>query len=132
MPQLFLIAFRNLAQHSKRTLLLGGAIAGVSGLLVFLICLSSGIHATMLRSATTISTGHINVAGFYKVTAGQSAPVVTNYKKVEEIVRKALPDLDYVIPRGRGWAKLVGDKGSMQVGIVGVNIAHEPGLRKVV
>src|ERR1700730_16207547 len=100
MSQLFLIALRNLAQHSKRTLLLGGAIAGVTALLVFLLCLSSGIHFTMLQSATTLSTGHLNVAGFYKVTAGQSAPVITQYKKLDAIVRRTLPDLDYIDARG--------------------------------
>src|SRR5579872_605374 len=104
MAQLFLIAFRNLSQHSKRTLLLGGAIAGVTALFVFLLCLTSGVHETMLESATTLSTGHLNVAGFYKVTAGQSAPVVTQYKKLIEIVKKTLPDIDYIAPRGRGWA----------------------------
>jgi len=132
MRQLFLIAVRNLAQHSRRTLLLGGAVAGVSALLAFLICLSSGIHATMLESATTLSTGHINVAGFYKITAGQSAPVVTDYRKLREIARATLPDIDYVAPRGRGWAKLVSDGGSMQVAIGGIDIAHEPGFRRVI
>src|SRR5580704_590017 len=113
MGQLFLIAVRNLAQHTRRTLLLGGAIAGVTALLAFLICLSSGIHATMLESATTLSTGHINVAGFYKVTAGQSAPVITQFGKLEAIARQALPDIDYIAPRGRGWAKMVSETGSL-------------------
>src|SRR5580692_5454654 len=119
MGQLFMIAFRNLAQHSKRTLLLGGAIAGVTSLLVLLLCISSGMHATMLESATTLMTGHINVAGFYKVTAGQSAPLVTDYQKVSEVVRKALPDVDYIAARGRGWTRMVSDTGSMQVGVGG-------------
>src|SRR5580704_7090568 len=132
MGQLFLIAVRNLAQHTRRTLLLGGAIAGVTALLVFLICLSAGIHATMLESATTLSTGHLNVGGFYKVTAGQSAPVVTQYKKLTEIVQQTLPDLDYVAPRGRGWAKLVSDTSSMQVAIGGINLAQEPGFKRVI
>jgi putative ABC transport system permease protein len=132
MSQLFLIAFRNLIQHSRRTALLGGAIAGVTALLVFLICLSSGIHATMLESATTLSSGHINVAGFYKVTAGQSAPVITQYKKLIEIAKRTLPDLDYIAPRGRGWAKMVSENGSMQVAIGGLDIAHEPGFHRVV
>lgn len=131
MSQLFLIAFRNLLQHSKRTLLLGGAIAGVTALLVFLLCLSSGIHETMLESATTLSTGHLNVAGFYKVTAGQSAPVVTEYKKLKEIAMGALDDIDYIAARGRGWAKLVSETGSMQVAIGGVDIENEPGFRRV-
>lgn len=132
MGQLFLIAFRNLAQHTKRTLLLGGAIAGVTTLLVLLLCISSGMHATLLESATTLATGHINIAGFYKVTAGQSAPVVTDYKKLEEIAKKTLPDLDYMVSRGRGWAKLVSDTASMQVAIGGLDIKNEPNFGKVV
>ncbi|HXB97109.1 MAG TPA: ABC transporter permease, partial [bacterium] len=106
MRQLFLIAFRNLLQHRRRTLMLGGAIAGVTALLILLTCLSSGVKATMLESATTIATGHLNVAGFYKITAGQTAPLVTDYAKVQAIVEKTVPDLDYVTARGRGWARL--------------------------
>ena len=132
MRQLFMIAVRNLASHARRTSLLGGAIAGVTALLVFLICLSSGIHATMLESATTLSTGHINVAGFYKVTAGQSAPVITQFGKLEDIARRALPDIDYIAPRGRGWAKMVSETGSLQVAIAGIDIAREPGFRRVI
>ncbi len=132
MGQLFLIAFRNLTHHSKRTLLLGGAIAGVTALLVLLLCISSGMHATLLESATTLSTGHINIAGFYKVTAGQSAPVITDYKKLAEIAKKTLSDIDYVVSRGRGWAKLVSDTGSMQVAIGGLEIKNEPNFGKVV
>jgi len=132
MAQLFLIALRNLAQHKKRTWMLGGAIAGVSGLLVFLLCLSAGIHATMLESATTLGTGHLNVGGFYKVTAGQCAPVITQFEKLKEIVLKTVPDLDFVSARGRGWGKLVSEKGSMQVAVGGLNLDQEPSFRRVV
>ena len=76
MTQLLLIALRNLGSHKRRTLLLGGAIAGVTALLVVLMGLSNGIQTTTVETATTLMTGHVNVAGFYKVTAGQSAPVV--------------------------------------------------------
>ena len=131
MKQLFLIAFRNLLTHTRRTLMLGGAIAGVTAMLVFLGCLSSGVKATMLESATTVATGHFNVGGFYKVTAGQSAPLVTDYKKIQAIVEKNLSDLVLVTARGRGWARLVSDQNSMQVGIAGVDMAHEPNLPKV-
>src|SRR5579872_3929945 len=110
MKQLGLIAFRNLLSHGRRSLLLGGAIAAVTTLLVFLGCLSSGVKKTMLESATTVATGHLNVGGFYKVTAGQCAPLVTDYKKIQAIVEKTLPDLDFVAARGRGWARLVSDQ----------------------
>ncbi|MCP3097602.1 FtsX-like permease family protein [Myxococcus sp. K15C18031901] len=132
MFQLFLIAFRNLGTHRRRTLLLGGAIAGVTTLLVILMGLSTGMKESMLRSATTLATGHVNVAGFYKVTAGQAAPVVTGYPKIIEQIRQDVPELDYVVQRGRGWAKLVSDTAAMQVGVGGIDVQNEPGFRRVV
>src|ERR1700716_298606 len=131
MFRLLLIPLRSLAQHRRRTLLLGGAIAIVTALLVILLELSTGLKATILRSATTLMTGHVNVAGFYKVTAGQSAPVVTQYSRVVAVIQKAVPELDYLIERGRGWAKVISETGAVQVGIGGVDIQHEPGLHKV-
>jgi putative ABC transport system permease protein len=132
MLQLFLIAFRNLGTHRRRTLLLGGAIAGVTALLVILMGLSTGMKDTMLRSATTLSTGHVNVAGFYKVSAGQSAPVVTGYPKIIEQIRKDVPEVDYIVHRGRGWAKVVSEASSMQLGVGGIDINAEPGFRQVI
>jgi ABC-type lipoprotein release transport system permease subunit len=129
--RLLLIAARNLGQHRRRTFLLGGAIAVVTIFLVILLELAAGLRATMLRSATTLMTGHVNVAGFYKVSAGMSAPVVTEYQKVTEIVRRTVPELEYMTKRGRGWAKLISDSGSVQLGVGGVDILHEPGLHKV-
>ena len=132
MGQLFLIAVRNLVQHSRRTLLLGGAIVGVTALLVLLLGVLNGIRATILESATTLMTGHVNVGGFFKVTAGAAAPVVTHYPDVLAIVRKEVPELDYVTQRGRGWAKVVSDTGSLQSGVGGIDILHEPGFRRVI
>jgi ABC-type lipoprotein release transport system permease subunit len=132
MGQLFLIALRNLGTHKRRTLLLGGAIAGVTALLVILMGLSTGMKETMLESATTLMTGHVNVGGFYKVTAGQSAPVVTSYPKLMEQLRQEVPELDYAVQRGRGWVKIVSDTGSVQVGMGGIDVDSEPGFRKVI
>ena len=78
----FKIALRNLLQHRRRTLFLGAALAGVTALLILLGGLTAGMRSTMLHTATTLSTGHLNVGGFFKVTAGQSAPVVTECEKV--------------------------------------------------
>jgi putative ABC transport system permease protein len=132
MGQLFLIAFRNLVSHRRRSLMLGGAIAGVTLLLVVLLGLLNGIRTTMLESATTLMTGHVNVGGFFKVTAGQSAPVVTHYKKVLGIIQATVPELDFVTERGRGWAKIFSETGSMQAGVGGIDIRNEPGFRRVV
>jgi putative ABC transport system permease protein len=132
MSQILLIAFRNLMAHRRRTLLLGGAIAGVTAVLVILMGVTNGMKATMLESATTLMSGHVNVGGFYKVTAGQSAPVVTAYPELISFIKKEVPELDYVSQRGRGWAKLVSDTGSMQVGVGGIDVEGEPGFRKVI
>jgi putative ABC transport system permease protein len=132
MGQLFLIAFRNLVSHRRRSLMLGGAIAGVTLLLVVLLGLLNGIRTTMLESATTLMTGHVNVGGFFKVTAGQSAPVVTHYRKVLSIIQATVPELDFVTERGRGWAKVVSETGSLQAGVGGIDIRNEPGFRRVV
>lgn len=131
-PILWLIALRSLFQHRVRSALLGGAIAVVTALLIVLTGISAGMKSTLLLSATTLMSGHVNVAGFYKVTSSQSAPVVTDYRRVLETVKADVPELDYVVQRGRGWAKLVSDTRSMQVGIGGIDVVNEPGFRKVV
>jgi putative ABC transport system permease protein len=125
------IAFRSLVQHRRRTLFLGTAIAAVTALLVLLNGLSTGVRETMINTATTLTTGHVNVGGFYKVTAGQAAPVVTDYKKVLEVAKKAVPEMAFAVHRGRGWAKVVSDTGSMQMGITGLDIKSEPEFSKV-
>lgn len=129
---LWLIAFRSLMQHRVRTLLLGGAIAGVTALLVTVTGMYVGIRTTLLVSATTLMSGHVNVSGFYKSSATASAPVVTNYKQLRELVGKEVPELDYVVQRGRGWARLVSENGAQQVGIAGVDVTNEPGFRRVI
>lgn len=132
MGTFFLIGFRSLLQHRTRTFLLGAAIATVTALLIFLSALSVGMRRTMLETATTLMTGHVNVAGFYKVTSGQSAPVVTDYQTLAGIVREEVPELDYLVQRGRGWAKLISENGSMQVGVGGIDVEKEQGFRRVV
>jgi putative ABC transport system permease protein len=132
MGTLILIAVRNLLQHKKRTGLMATAIIIVTLLLVFLSALLNGMSETMLRSSTTLSTGHVNVGGFYKITSGSAAPLVTKYAEVEKEVRKILPDLQLVVSRGRGWGKVVSDTSSMQVALAGIDIMSEKNFREVV
>lgn len=131
MRQLFLIAARNLAQHRRRTLLLGAAIAGTTALLVLMLATSAGIRAKMTESATTMMSGHVNVGGFYKITAGQASPSVTEYRKILDLVNREVEGVDHVSHRVRGWAKMVADQGQMQAGLSGIEIDQEPRLRGV-
>jgi putative ABC transport system permease protein len=127
----FRIALRNLLQHRRRSLFLGLALASVTALFVLLGGLTNGVRNTMLNTATTLSTGHLNVGGFFKVTAGQSAPVVTKYEQIMAELKTALPEMAYAVPRGRGWAKVISDQGSMQAAINGIDVQNEPEFKKV-
>jgi putative ABC transport system permease protein len=131
-PILWRIAVRSLLQHRLFTTVLASAIAIVTATLVAMIGISQGMQNTLLTAATTMMSGHVNVAGFYKASASQSAPMVTDYKRIEAVVRESVPEVDYIVQRGRGWAKLISDTGSMQVGIGGLDISREDGFRKVV
>src|SRR5881394_1481243 len=126
------IAFRSLFQHGRRTFFLCLAIGGVTSLLVLLQALSAGIKETMLHTATTLSSGDLNVGGFFKPSPGQSAPVVTRWQEVAEVVKRSVAEMRYLVQRGRGWAKIVSDRGSMQAGIGGLDIENEPEFKKIV
>ncbi|HET8540838.1 MAG TPA: FtsX-like permease family protein [Anaeromyxobacter sp.] len=125
------MAARSLAAHTRRNLFLGGALAAVTGLLVLLGALTSGMEAAMTESATTLMTGHVNVGGFYKITSASTAPLVSGYPKVLEEVERRVPELDYYTVRGRGWAKAVSESTSMDLVLAGVDVAREPAFRRV-
>jgi ABC-type lipoprotein release transport system permease subunit len=127
----FRIAFLSLLEHRRRAFFLGAAVAAVTALLVLLNGLSAGIRSTLIDTATTLSTGHLNVGGFYKVTSGQAGPVVVDYEKVKETVIKVLPELDFTVERGRGWGKIVSDTAAMQAGIGGIDIQREASFKSV-
>lgn len=125
------IAARNLASHRRRNLFLGGALAAVTGLLVLLGALTAGMEAAMTESATTLLTGHVNVGGFFKITSGSAAPLVSDFPKVVEAAEKEVPELDYLTVRGRGWAKAVSPSTSMDLVLAGVEVGREPAFEKV-
>lgn len=124
------IAGRNLLQHRRRNLFLGGALAAVTGLLVLLGSLTAGMEASMMESALTMLTGHVNVGGFFKVTSGSAAPLVADYPKLVAVVRENVPEVDYLTVRGRGWAKAVSETSSMDLVLAGVDVANEPAFRE--
>lgn len=124
-----LVAIRNLLQARRRTLLLSTALGLVSALLVLLMSLSAGLTDTMIHSATTLATGHVNVAGFYKAKPEDSFPLVTNVTELKKIVRETLGhEVKLLIDRQRGWGKIISETSSMQVGMAGIDIREEAAL----
>jgi ABC-type lipoprotein release transport system permease subunit len=127
------IAARNLLRHTRRNAMLGGAIGAVTMLLVLLTGLSEGIRSSMMESATTLMTGHVNVGGFFKITAGTAAPLVGEWRRVLAETREHVEgELEYATVRGRGWAKSVSETGSMDLVLGGLEIGEEPQFRRVV
>jgi len=127
-----LIATRNLAQHTKRNLFLGGAIAAVTALLVLMSALTGGIRSAMIESATTLMTGHVNVGGFYKVTSGMAAPLVNEWPRALADAKRLVPELDFASVRVRGYAKVVSETTSMDMVLGGIDVKDEPGFRRVI
>ena len=125
---ILLIAMRNLVQARVRTLFLGTALTLVTMLLVILMGLSQGISDNIVRSATTLSTGHVNVAGFFKATSTDSAPLITDASRLKKIVRENTEGLDYVVDRNRGWARIISPTGALASLILGVDIEEEERL----
>ena len=122
------IAMRNLIMARMRTFFLGTALTLVTMLLVILMGLSQGISNNIVRSATTLSTGHVNVAGFFKATSTDSAPLITNASELKQIVRENTEGLDYVVDRNRGWARIISPTGALASLILGVDIVEEERL----
>ncbi|MGK0358514.1 MAG: putative ABC transport system permease protein [Bradymonadia bacterium] len=127
---IFQIAWRNLKQGGRRNWLLGGAIAFVTLLLVGMTALASGLETTMIRSASTLMSGHVNVGGFYKITRTQVAPVITDVAKLRALVKRVAPDAE-MVDRMRGWAKVVSPTGAFHAALSGVDIDEEARLRDV-
>jgi ABC-type lipoprotein release transport system permease subunit len=126
------IAVRNLTRHTRRNVFLGTALGTVAALLVLLGALTSGMEAAMMESATTLMTGHVNVGGFFKITSSSTAPLVSDYPKILEVVRRAVPEIEWDTARGRGYAKAVSEAKSMDLVLVGVDVGAERSFSKVV
>jgi putative ABC transport system permease protein len=131
MSRLFLIAFRNILEHRRRSLTLGAAIALVTVLLVLLMGISNGIQSTLFRSATTLIAGHVTVGGVYKFTPSSAAPIVTDYREIRTLVEENVEGIDYVIDRMRGFGKIISFKSSQFTLIAGIDIEEESGFREV-
>ncbi len=126
MGRLFLIAVRNLLANKRRNLLLGSAIAGVTMLLTLLGAVGAGIQHTMIDAGTSLISGHVNVGGFYKISAGRPAPVLTGRAKLLEDIRAEVPDARLIVDRTRGFGKLVSETDSVQAGLTGIDISSDP------
>ena len=132
MSKLFLsikMAWLSLVEHRRRTILLGSAIAIVTSLFVLLTALATGVLRTMTDSAVSITSGHINVNGFYKLQKSSTAPIMLEYEKIAQVVKQTVPEMDFMVQRGRGGGRLVAQSNSADALVTGIDAANERFLR---
>ena len=132
MRVLFTIAIRNLWKASRRTLLLSIAIAGVTFFLVLLLSLTEGIRANVIRSATTLFSGDVNVTGFYKPTASQSEPVTLEVERIKKIIRDRIDGVDQINDRVQGIGQIISGTESVVSLIMGIDLNDEKTFEEVV
>jgi putative ABC transport system permease protein len=125
MNHVIIIAFRNLLQAKRRSLLLGSALSTVTALMLVLSGFSNGISQRMIQSATTLSSGHITVGGFYKSRASGAAPLIADHIKIKEIIDREVPDAVRVVDRIRSWGRIIGPLGSINTGVSGLRTEQE-------
>lgn len=127
MRSFILIAFRNVLLAKRRTMFLGLSLFVISVLYILLNAFSTGITEVMIDNASTLTSGHVNVGGFFKATRRGAIPLVSERDRVKSLVRKLIPDAD-VIDRGRGWGRVIGPASSINCGLSGINFADESKL----
>ena len=125
MPMLLEIAFRNLLQARRRTLLLGLAIAIVASLFLILRAVSSSVSERMIESSTTLSSGHVNVGGFFKARKKDAAPMLADGPAIKAAVQEIVPDLESMVDRHRGWGRVISRSASINVGMHGIVFEQE-------
>lgn len=124
------VAFRNLIQARRRSLLLGVALASVSMLFVFLLAISQGMANSLFETTTTLASGHVNVHGFFKPTMNSAAwPILEDATKLRPIVAGASPEIATIVARDHGWGKLVSDSGAIVTSLTGIVPEEEQELR---
>ena len=132
MGRLFLIAVRSLLANKRRNLLLGSAIMGVTMLLTLMGAVGAGIQHTMIEAGTALVSGHVNVGGFYKISSGRPAPVLTGRAQLLADVETEVPDARLIVDRTRGFGKLVSETDSVQAGLTGIDITRDREILRVV
>jgi putative ABC transport system permease protein len=116
----FTVAFRNLVKAKRRTLLLGLAVAIVAMLFLTLRAVSASVTNRMIDAATTLSSGHVNVGGFYKIRKRGADALVNERAKLAAFLAEKVPEARSIIDRGRGWGRIVSTASSLNAGVNGV------------
>lgn len=121
----FIIAFRNLLERPVRSLMLAVAIVAVSVIFALLLGLVQGVRDTMIGNGTALMTGHVNIAGFYKISQSSANPQVTKYPPLVEYVKAKIPEASIIIDRVKAYGKVISETDSAMIPMWGVDMQQE-------
>ena len=126
------IALRNLVQAKRRTLLLGSAVALVTFIHIGLQSVSNGYMEGLVRGATAVAAGHINVVGLFKHNISRMYPLLNDSDKVKAIITETIgDDLDSMVDRNSIMGRMIGEHRSVYLFLQGINLNAEKNLRSV-
>jgi putative ABC transport system permease protein len=130
MFKLAIIATRNIFAHRMRAFLLGAAITVVSAILTLLLGLSAAFERNLFETGTALFSGHVNVAGFNKISLSSATPIVKNATELIAQTRSIVgDDAEYIFDRVTAFGKIISDTASIQVPLWGVDLATDHKLR---
>lgn len=124
----FIIALRNILQRRVRSLMLAVSIIAVSVIFSLLLSLVNGVQNTMISNGTALLTGHLNIAGFYKISQSSANPMVTKYPPLMAYAKEKIPEAEMVIDRVKAYGKLISDTDSVMIPMWGVNMDQEANI----
>lgn len=125
------IALRNLLQAKRRTFLLGSAVALVTFIQIGLQSISNGYMEGLVRGATTVAAGHINVVGLFKHNMSRMYPLLNDSDKVKAVITEALGDeIDTIVDRNSIMGNMVGEQRSAFLFLQGVDLHIEKNLSR--
>ncbi|MBK7844343.1 MAG: ABC transporter permease [Bdellovibrionales bacterium] len=125
MKTFFLIAYRNVMQRRGRSFMLAGAIFAVTLIFASLLSLVQGVKETMIGNGTALMTGHLNIAGFYKISQSSANPQVTKYLSLLEYAQTQIPEATIVLDRVKAYGKVISETDSVMIPMWGVTMSQE-------
>ena len=127
---MLVIATRNIFAQRMRAFLLGTAIAVVSCILALLLGLSTAFESTLFETGTALFSGHVNVAGFHKISVSSATPIVSNANQLIADTREIVgSDAAFIFDRVTAFGKIISDTTSIQVPLWGVDLKTDLKLR---
>lgn len=125
MKTFFLIAYRNILQRRGRSLMLAAAIFGVTVIFAMLLSLVQGVKDAMIGNGTALMTGHLNIAGFYKISQSSANPQVTKFPPLLEYAKSQIPESSVIIDRVKAYGKVISETDSVMIPMWGVSMDQE-------